>query len=203
MLKKQGWDGVEVPILDFQIDYDAWGRRLRDLGLRCTASTARGPAENLISGDSRIRAVGVSATKRTLDCCRALGVEILSGPFHSAIGEFSGQPATQQEWQWAVEGMRQVAEHADRCGVTLGLEYLNRFECYLLNQTDDMIRFLNDVHHPRCRMIYDTFHANIEEKNPILALKNSAPYLALVHISENDRSTPGVGTFVGEKPSAN
>ncbi len=193
MLKKQGWDGVEVPILDLQIDYGAWGCRLKDLGLRCTASTARGAAENPIDGDSRIRAAGVSATKRTLDCCQALGAEILIGPFHSAIGEFSGQPATQQEWQWAMEGMREVAEHADRCGVTLGLEYLNRFECYLLNQTDDMIRFIKDVHHPRCRMIYDTFHANIEEKNPISALERAAPYLALVHISENDRSTPGCG----------
>ncbi len=42
-------------------------------------------------------------------------------------------------------------------------------------------------------MMYDTFHANIEEKSPAEAIRTAAPYLVHVHISENDRSTPGQG----------
>jgi D-psicose/D-tagatose/L-ribulose 3-epimerase len=193
MLKKQGWAGAEVPIFDLSIDYQAWGRRLDDLGLRRTASTARSAADNPISPDPKIRGAAVDATKRTLDCCHALGADILVGPLHSAIGEFSGRQPTVQEWNWAVEGIRQVANHANQLGVTLGLESLNRFECYLLNHTADMIRFIKDVNHPRCRMIYDTFHANIEEKDPLAAIQAASSYLALVHMSENDRGTPGKG----------
>jgi D-psicose/D-tagatose/L-ribulose 3-epimerase len=89
--------------------------------------------------------------------------------------------------------MRQNAENAQKCGVMLGCEYLNRFECYFLNTAVDMVRFVREVDHPNCRMMYDTFHANIEEKDPLEAIRTCAPYTVHVHISENDRSTPGRG----------
>jgi D-psicose/D-tagatose/L-ribulose 3-epimerase len=91
--------------------------------------------------------------------------------------------------------MRQTAEHAKTHGVMLGVEYLNRFECYLLNSAADTVRFVRDVNHPNCRMMYDTFHANIEEKNPAQAIKSCAEYTVHIHISENDRSTPGQGNI--------
>ena len=40
-------------------------------------------------------------------------------------------------------------------------------------------------------MMYDTFHANIEEKSITEAIHACADVLCHVHISENDRSTPG------------
>ena len=49
------------------------------------------------------------------------------------------------------------------------------------------------MNHPNCRMMYDTFHANIEEKSIAEAIRTAAPYTVHVHISENDRSTPGAG----------
>ncbi|HZZ26719.1 MAG TPA: sugar phosphate isomerase/epimerase family protein [Pirellulales bacterium] len=193
MLKQQGWDGVEVPIHDLSVDYRAWARHLDNLDLRRTASTVRTAADNPISADPKIRAAGVDATRRTLDCCQALEAEILMGPFHSALGEFTGCGRTEDEWRWGVESMRQVAQHADEVGVTLALEFLNRFECYFLNHTADMIQFVQAVNHPRCRMVFDTFHAHVEEKNSAAALRASAPYLEMVHVSENDRGTPGQG----------
>jgi D-psicose/D-tagatose/L-ribulose 3-epimerase len=56
------------------------------------------------------------------------------------------------------------------------------------------VRFVREVNHPNCRMMYDTFHANIEEKNPAEAIRACAAYTAHIHISENDRSTPGQGS---------
>jgi D-psicose/D-tagatose/L-ribulose 3-epimerase len=41
--------------------------------------------------------------------------------------------------------------------------------------------------------MYDTFHANIEEKCIATAIRDCADQLVHVHISENDRSTPGEG----------
>ncbi len=79
--------------------------------------------------------------------------------------------------------------------MTLALEYLNRFECYLLNSAVDTVRFVKDVNHPSCRMMYDTFHANIEEKNCVEAIRACAEQTVHVHISENDRSTPGEGAI--------
>ena len=117
----------------------------------------------------------------------------LVGPFHSALGYFSGAGPTADEWRWAVDCMREVAGHAEKCKVTLALEYLNRFECYLLNTAADGARFCREVNHPRCQMMYDTFHSHIEEKNTPAAIRALKGILAHVHISENDRSTPGAG----------
>jgi D-psicose/D-tagatose/L-ribulose 3-epimerase len=193
-LKKTGYDGVEVPI--FSPDeklYREWGKRLDDLGFRRTVVTIRTEADNPISPDAKVRAAGVEATKRTLDCCRAIGAESMCGPYHSALGLFSGAGPTKDEWKWGVESMRAVAEHAKSVGVMLAVEYLNRFETYFLTCAADTARFIKEVDHASCRMMYDTFHANIEEKNIAEAIRTAAPHTVHVHISENDRSTPGQG----------
>ncbi len=192
-LKELGFDGVELPLFNMELDYAAWGKKLDALGLERTAVTVRGEADNPISADAAIRALGVANTKRALDCCAAAGATHLIGPFHSALGVFSGKGPTQDEWHWGVDSMRQVAEHAGQVGVTLGVECLNRFETYLLNTHADAARFVQEVNHPRCRMMYDTFHANIEEKSIPQAIRGCADVLCHVHISENDRSTPGTG----------
>jgi D-psicose/D-tagatose/L-ribulose 3-epimerase len=192
-LKEMGFDGVEVPLFNLDLDYAGWGRRLDQLGLERTAVTVRGVEDNPISPDPAVRALGVENNKRAVDCCRALGATALVGPYHSALGFFSGLGPTHDEWTWAVESMRQVAEHAGQAEVMLGVECLNRFECYLLNTHADSARFVREVGQPACRAMYDTFHAHIEEKNVPEAIRACADVLGHVHISENDRSTPGQG----------
>lgn len=192
-IKAWGYDGVEVPLFNYDLDYAAWGRRLDDLGLGRTAVTVRTNADNPISSNPQVRQIGIDANKRALDCCQALGASHLVGPYHSALGEFSGQGPTSNEWNHGVESMRQVTEHAGSANVCLAIEYLNRFETYLLNTAVDTARFVREVNHSACRMMYDTFHAHIEEKNSADAIKAGGDLIAHVHISENDRSTPGHG----------
>jgi D-psicose/D-tagatose/L-ribulose 3-epimerase len=188
-----GFDGVELPIFNLELDYAAWDKRLDALGLQRTAVTVRGEADNPISADASVRAKGIENTKRTLDCCAAAGATTLVGPYHSALGVFSGRGPTRDEWKWGVDSMRQVAEYAGQVRVQLAVECLNRFETYLLNTHADAARFVKEVGHEQCRMMYDTFHANIEEKSIAGAIRSCADVLCHVHISENDRSTPGTG----------
>ncbi len=193
MLKKMGYDGVEVPLFNYGLDYAAWGGRLDSLGVQRTAVTVRGVDDNPISPDPAVRAKGVENTKRAIDCAAALGATHLVGPLHSALGHFSGKGPTQDEWKWGVESMRQAAEHAGQAKVIMGLEAVNRFECYLVNTHSDVAKLAREVNHPNCRVMYDTFHSNIEEKNVPAAIRACADVLCHVHISENDRSTPGTG----------
>jgi D-psicose/D-tagatose/L-ribulose 3-epimerase len=198
-LKQMGYDGVEIPMFNLDLDYASLGKRLDDLGLQRTAVTVRNVDDNPISADAKVRAKGIELNKKTLDCCAAAGVQTLCGPYHSAIGHFSGAGPTADEWAWGVDSMRAVAEHAGQVGVKLGVEALNRFECYFLNAHADSARFVREVNHPACRMMYDTFHSNIEEKDIVGTLQEIQDVVCHIHISENDRSTPGAGNVNWEK----
>ncbi len=191
-LKGMGFDGIELPIFD--ADVEAFGRlgaQLDDLGLERTAITVRAPEDDPISPDSNVRAAALDATKRAIDCCEAAGCRLLGGPLYAAIGQVSGCGPTVEEWARGVEVMRDAADYAARKEIVLAFEFLNRFEIYLLNTAADTARFSRDINRSNLGVHYDTFHANIEEKDPEAALRACAANLIHVHISENDRGTPG------------
>lgn len=196
-LKAMGYDGVELPIFNMdQSKFAALGRKLDELGLERTAVTVcpgPEPNRNPISDDPKIREAGLHHLRNAIDMCRAVGATHLCGPLHSTLGHFVGRGRTDNEWNWGKETLRQAAEYAGQAGVTLVVEYLNRFECYFLNDAESAARFCREVNHPRLKMMYDTFHANIEEKDLARAIHSCADQTVHVHISENDRSTPGQG----------
>jgi D-psicose/D-tagatose/L-ribulose 3-epimerase len=193
-IKKFGYDGVEIPIFNLDVDrFKAIGAKCDELGLERTAVTVSTAEENPISPDAAIRQAAVERLKLAVDCCAAAGAFHLCGPFHSALGEFTGSGRTDDEWNAGKEVLSQVADHAKANNVTMVMEYLNRFECYFLNCAEDTARFCREVDHSHLKMMYDTFHANIEEKCLAGAIKECADQTVHVHISENDRSTPGEG----------
>jgi len=193
-LKECGYDGVEVPLFLLEKErIERVRKRLDSLKLERTAVCCVGADANPISPDPAIRKAAIVRLKQTIDACGGIGATMLAGPFHSAIGEFTGKAPTGDEWKWGKEVFSQLADYAKTANVTLVLEYLNRFECYFLNCVADAGRFVREVNHPNLRTMYDTFHANIEEKNIAQSIRDCAPYMAHVHISENDRGTPGEG----------
>jgi D-psicose/D-tagatose/L-ribulose 3-epimerase len=111
----------------------------------------------------------------------------------STFGVFSGTGPTEREWRWGVEVMQSMAEYARKQGITLALEFLNRFESYLLNTTADTARFCRDVGQDNVTVHYDTHHAGIEEFDVGGALRDNRAHIGHVHISENNRGTPGTG----------
>src|SRR5262249_6518880 len=162
-------------------------------GLGCTAVTVCTPEANPISPDAHLRQAGLDRIKWALDMTAALGGTHLCGPYHSPLGVFSGAGPTADEKGRAADVLRKAAEHAAGLKVTLAIEYLNRFECYFLTTAADGKALVKAVDHPSFRLMYDTFHANIEEKAATPAIMGIADVLAHVHISENDRGTPGTG----------
>lgn len=194
-LKRIGYDGVELPIFIMDADrFRKLGRKLDELGLERTAVTVcPSPDVNPISSDPKARENGFNHLKVAIDMCQAAGATHLCGPIHSTLGHFSGQGRTEDEWKYGKETLAKAADYAKQARITLVVEYLNRFEAYFLNCADDTARFCREVNHPNLKMMYDTFHANIEEKDIAAAIKACADQTVHVHISENDRSTPGEG----------
>lgn len=199
-IKATGYDGVEIPIFEgTPDDYKRLGELLDRIGLERTSVSAMGdPAMNLI-GDAAARKAGIAYMKRTIDCAAALGAPLLSGPLHSTLGSFSGVGPTAAEKKRSVGSQRAIGDHAGMKGVTIGLEALNRFECYLVNTMADLCAHLDEIDHPNIKAMYDTFHCNIEEQDPIKAFTDSLRHIVHVHISENDRGVPGRGNIPWKK----
>ncbi|MDH3584354.1 MAG: sugar phosphate isomerase/epimerase, partial [Phycisphaerae bacterium] len=131
--------------------------------------------------------------KWAIDCCAAMGAETLLGPYHQPLGEFTGDGPSSDEKNWAADVHRDAAQYAQDAGVLCAIEYLNRFECYFLTTMADAVEHVRRVDHPNFGTMYDTFHANIEEKDPVGIIAPNIGAINHVHISENDRGTPGKG----------
>jgi D-psicose/D-tagatose/L-ribulose 3-epimerase len=196
-IKATGYDGVEIPVFTgTPDDYRRLGDMLDRIGLARTAVSAMGdPSMNLISPDATTRRKGIDYMKWAIDCSEALGAKYLSGPLHSTLGLFSGTGPTAAERKRSVSSQRAIGDHAAAKGVTIGLEALNRFECYLFNTMADLSVHIDEVGHPNIKAMYDTFHANIEEADPIGAYTKHVRNIVHVHISENDRGVPGRGNI--------
>lgn len=194
-LRAGGFDGVEMTLNPERgsAHREALSAELDRIGLERTVVFAPSPEANPISPDPSVRAAAVEALVWAVRSAAELGSSILAGPFHTAYPVFSGEPATDDERAWCAEVMRAGAEEGERCGVTLTTELLNRFECYLLNTVADGLDMVARVGHPQFQLHYDTHHAHIEERDPGAAIRAGGGSIGHVHISENDRGTPGAG----------
>jgi len=194
-LKACGYDGVEIPVFEGTPEhYAELGRELDRLGLgRTVIALFPGTQMNPIGAEPAQQEAALKHMQWILDCTAALGATVAGGPLHSTLGHFSGDAPTAAERQRGIAFHRKVGEMARARGLTVVLEAVNRFECYFVNTMADLDAYLAAVNHPNIQGMYDTFHANIEEKDPVAAVGAIAPHLGHVHVSENDRGTPGKG----------
>ena len=192
-IKAAGADGVEIPIMEGEVAaYRELGKLLDDLGLKRTSSMAFvTPEVNPVSDDPKCRQAAVDNLKWLIECAHALGAPVICGPMYQTIGAFTGNGPTETELARAAEVLRSVADDARAAGVTLAMEPLNRFECYLLNTLADAAALTDRVGHPNVGVLFDTFHANIEEKDPVGAIRAHGRVIKHFHCSANDRGIPG------------
>jgi len=191
-IKEMGYDGVELSIFDpDQFDGAPALDALARAGLACTASTALPAGLSLIDAD----VAGQSADwlARVVEVAAGLGASVLCGPLALPVGERRGRGYTQAEWECGVRSLRRVSEVAERLGVTLAFEPLNRFETFFLNTAADGVRLADEVDSPAFGLLLDTFHMHIEEKSTPAAIRRSAGRIKHFHASENDRGIVGSG----------
>lgn len=194
IIKEAGFDGVEVPLLR-PADFDAIGIRkaTEANALECNVCTALTGGLNLISADPDVRRRTRLHLRDMVEVAAEAGARIIAGPIYSPVGYFSGRWRTVDEWKWAVEGHQSLGDVLAANNVTLAIEPLNRFETYFLNTAADAVALVEQIGHPNIGILFDTFHANIEEKNVAEGYRTVGKYLKHVHTCENDRGIPGSG----------
>jgi D-psicose/D-tagatose/L-ribulose 3-epimerase len=193
-IRDYGFDGVEVslfkpeefPAIDIR-------RAVEENGLTCTVCCVLLPGFSLISPDEQVRRRTIRHLSACVEKTADAGSQIIAGPLYHPVGTFSGGRRTEAEWNNAVRAYNELAPVLERNHVQLCIEPLNRFETYFLNTTADALRLCDEVNHPNIGILWDTFHANIEEKDLHDSLVGAKRHLKHVHTCENDRGTPGSG----------
>ena len=194
-LKETGYDGVEIPMFEGDVaHYEKLGRRLADIGLAATGvGVMPGGGKNAISADPRDRAGALDYIKWLTDCTAAIGGDVLCGPFHQPLGEFTGTGPTADEIARCAEVHKAAAQYAAQAGIRFAIEPLNRFECYFLNTAEQAVALAEAVDEPNYGYLFDTFHTNIEENSVVDVISSTIDYITHVHITENNRGVPGAG----------
>ena len=193
-LREHGYDAIEISGEPARYDRAVTARDLERFGIRCWgAVTIMTPGRDLIAADAAVRA---ATLRYMLDCAQlvhALGGEILA-VVPSTVGKTQPQADAQTEWGWAVEGLTHLAEQCAPWGVRVALEPINRFETYFLNRADQALALAADVG-PGVGVALDTFHLNIEDVNPVAAIRAAGERLFDLHIADTNRACPGAGHF--------
>jgi D-psicose/D-tagatose/L-ribulose 3-epimerase len=193
-IKQAGFDGVELPLINPErVDAPAIRRVLAENGLECTFCAVIPGGLSAISDDTEVR----GKTRAHLETCVKVAAEaggkLIAGPIYSPVGYLPGRRRNADEWKRAVEFYRSLMDVLMKNDITLAIEPLNRFETYFLNTAEDAAALCDAVNNPRVGILFDTFHANIEEKNVPNAYRRLGRHLKHVHTCENDRGTPGTG----------
>lgn len=192
--KKWGFQTIEIPIEDpSHIDPAHVKRELDKNGLACgTICACMGPGRDF-RGTPEEQKTAMEYCTKLIDQMVVLGCPSLVGPVYSVVGKADAVEPAQQRKEWAlvVKNLKQLAKYAEKKGVQICIEPLNRFETDFLNTCDQGLKLLKDVGSKALKLHLDTFHMNIEEKDQGKAIRKAGKLLGHFHACGSDRGTPG------------
>jgi D-psicose/D-tagatose/L-ribulose 3-epimerase len=193
-LHRFGYDGIEISGEPARYDTDEVRRLMDRYQLECWGSVSMMfEGRDLVHPDDTIRRESVQYIKDSLDMTKRLGGRVFC-IVPSTVGKTRPLASIAQEWAWAVEGLKEVTEYAGELGIVPGIEPLNRFETYFINRHDQALLLCEEVGN-NLGVVLDAFHINIEEADPVQAIRNVGSKLVDFHVADNNRRPAGKGHF--------
>lgn len=103
--------------------------------------------------------------------------------------------AVEEQTERLIPELKELATHAERNGVILLVEPLNRYETYYFNRLEQAVEVCRAAASPAVTVLPDFFHMVIEESEISASIETAAGHIGFVHVSENNRGQPGRGNF--------
>jgi sugar phosphate isomerase/epimerase len=202
-LAKYGYDCIEISYDSVELAPGAPGtpavrQMLKDNGIGCYGSISLMFAgRDLIHADPAVRAGSVDYLAKCITMVKELGGEVMS-IVPSEVGKVKAMASPEEEWQWAIEGLREVHAHATREGVRVAIEPLNRFETNFLNRSDQAMALAEAVA-PDVGVCLDVYHMNQEDADMFQAIQGAGRKLYDLHVADNNRMACGMGSLNWER----
>jgi sugar phosphate isomerase/epimerase len=192
-IARSGYDAVELVGEPSQFNLDQLKSDLASHRIPVSSIVSiYTPERDLISSNPSVRANTVTYVKGNIDFAVEIGAGIVTLTPQACMKIIAEAPR-QQEWAWAVEGAKQIAEYAGEKGVRVVVEPWNRYEAYLINRLEQSIAFVDEVGLPSIGCMADTFHMGIEDRDIAGAIREAGSRLAHVHLADSNRAAPGRG----------
>ncbi len=189
-----GYKALEISGEPDRHDIDEVRGLLSEHGIRCFGAVTLMQGErNLLAVDEGQRARTIAYVNDCITMVKELGGEEMS-IVPATVGKVTPDSTPENEWQWAVDSLKEIYDHGMRSGVRLGIEPINRFETYFINRGDQAIALAEAVG-PECGVCLDIFHMNIEETDVLAAIRRAGERLIDFHVADNNRMAPGMGTI--------
>jgi len=166
-------------------------KRAQSLGLHLMGGGSLPRDKELVSADPEKRREAVEYMKTLVQRVNELGSSFYGGIIYAPFSRFTGKSPTREELERSADGLREVARCARGYGIRVGLEPANRYEAYLVNTIGAGLRLVETIGEDNVGILFDTFHCSIEEKSTYGAVTAPGSRLYHVHVSGNDRGTPG------------
>lgn len=191
-LAKYGYKSIEISGEPSQYDTKEVRKILKENGIKCWGSVTLMLGErNLLHTDEEERENSVQYVKDVITMVKELdGYEVTAVP--STVGKIEPSATPDEEWQWAVESMKQVYDHGQKEGVRICIEPINRFETYFINRGAQALALAEETG-PDCGVCLDTFHMNVEEADPYEAMLEVGDRLVDFHVCDSNRMACGMG----------
>lgn len=174
-----------------------FARLVRSYGLSLTLNGGI-PSSDLCSPDPDVRRESIRLSCEAIQAAADVGSPIWGGIIYTKWLDIPQQPFTHaardEMWGRGVESLQKVMPTAERCGVDVCFEVVNRFEAYMVTTAAEGVRFCRDINSPNAKLLLDVFHMNIEEDSTIgaMSLAMEAGRFGHLHISESNRGLPGL-----------
>ena len=193
-LGRSGYDGIEISGEPAVYDAEQVKGQLDEHGLECWgAVTLMTGGRDLVHEDHYVRLASIQYVKDCLTLVASMNGKILT-VVPSTVGKVVPMGSPEDEWRWCVEGLKECQAHAEKVGVRIGVEPLNRFETYFINRADQAVAMAEDVGGD-CGVALDIFHMNIEEADWRQAIRDTGSHLVDFHVADNNRLPCGQGAI--------
>ncbi|UWX55273.1 sugar phosphate isomerase/epimerase [Maribacter litopenaei] len=191
-IAKLGYTRLEIQGTPENYDTKKIKPIMDDHGIQCWGSvTLMLEERNLLAKDPAQRKMSVQYVKDVAKMVADLGGSVIS-LVPATVGKIIPDATPEQEWEWAVEGVKEIYAYTEDLGLQIGIEPINRFETYFINRGGQALALAEAVG-PNCGVCLDTFHMNIEEVDMFETMKKVGSRLVNFHVADNNRMAPGMG----------
>ena len=191
-----GFDVVEMPIENLGDWHPARAAELLEgVGLGATVCAVMPPGRELVATTTDVVASTQDYLRGCIDAAATVGSRVVAGPIYASVGR-TWRIGPSERARYAAqlhEALASVAEYGAARGVRLGIEPLNRYETSVVNTVEQGLEMIGGLPPAGVGLALDTYHLNIEERDPAAAVRlaGSAGRLAHVQVCANDRGAPG------------